>query len=283
MSRWFRFYDGALDDPKVQRLPPNLFKVWVNLLCVASRNDGVLPTQTDLAFLLRLPDDAVAEAIRSLVDAGLLDEGESLSPHNWSTRQHKSDDSKERVRRYRESKRNADVTVTVTPPDTETETEAEEDNEAIASSSDPVAEMVEIYHDAMCPSGCPRVIKITPPRKASALQRLKDCGGMEGWRMAMGRARASPFLTGASSNGWKADFDFFLQAKSFTKLLEGSYDARTPAPGQRGDRVRPGADVALDVANELLGRHRDAGGGPSEFAGAIDAHRHGAGVYRVSG
>ena len=30
MSRWFRFYDAALDDPKVQRLPPAIFKLtWV--------------------------------------------------------------------------------------------------------------------------------------------------------------------------------------------------------------------------------------------------------------
>jgi hypothetical protein len=26
MTRWFRFYDGALDDPKVQALPGDLFK-----------------------------------------------------------------------------------------------------------------------------------------------------------------------------------------------------------------------------------------------------------------
>ena len=31
---WFRFYHGALHDPKVQSLRPELFKFWVNLLCL---------------------------------------------------------------------------------------------------------------------------------------------------------------------------------------------------------------------------------------------------------
>jgi len=34
---WFRFYNDALDNPKVQLLPSDLFKTWVNLLCIASR------------------------------------------------------------------------------------------------------------------------------------------------------------------------------------------------------------------------------------------------------
>ena len=43
MARWFRFYNEALDDPKVQKLPPALFKSWVNLLCLTARHDGTLP------------------------------------------------------------------------------------------------------------------------------------------------------------------------------------------------------------------------------------------------
>ena len=56
MSRWFRFYDGALNDAKVQRLPAPLFKAWVNLLCLASMHDGVLPPVADISFSLRIPE-----------------------------------------------------------------------------------------------------------------------------------------------------------------------------------------------------------------------------------
>ncbi len=41
--RWFRFYSEVLDDPKVQGLSLGLFKMWINLLCIAARNDGYLP------------------------------------------------------------------------------------------------------------------------------------------------------------------------------------------------------------------------------------------------
>lgn len=54
--------------------------------------------------------------------------------------------------------------------------------------------------------------------------RLAECGGIEGWRAALGRIRGSPFLLGQNERGWKADLDFVLQQKSFTRLMEGSYD-----------------------------------------------------------
>ena len=110
MSRWFRFYDSALDDPKVQKLPPELFKIWVNLLCVASRNDGVLPALEDLAFMLRKDEDTLAQVLGELQRLGLIDAFEQgLTPHNWSTRQYQSDNSAERVRKHRESKRHSNV------------------------------------------------------------------------------------------------------------------------------------------------------------------------------
>lgn len=157
----------------------------------------------------------------------------------------------------------------------------EEQNKAIALSSDPVSEMVEVYHEAMAPAGCPRVLKLTPSRKASALQRLKDCGGMDGWRHAMAKARASPFLTGASANGWKADFDFFMQAKSFTKLLEGSYDARKPS-GPVAAKPLSGHAALIAATRSRLGAIPDGGGGEACLSRGVDAHRDGSGVYRLA-
>lgn len=122
MTRWFRFYDGALDDPKVQALPGDLFKIWVNLLCVAARSGGRLPQQ-DLPFLMRMEPAVIDQAIGVLMDRGLIDETEAgLEPHNWNGRQFKSDDSKERVRKHRD--RNGEVTVTETIEPKKNETPA---------------------------------------------------------------------------------------------------------------------------------------------------------------
>lgn len=108
MARWFRMYEETLDDPKAQRLEPALFKTWINLLCLASRHAGQLPEVSDIAFALRLSDESAGQAVKSLVDCGLLDETEGgLVPHNWRGRQYKSDVSTERVKRFRNTEETA--------------------------------------------------------------------------------------------------------------------------------------------------------------------------------
>ncbi len=92
MSHWFRVYDEILDDAKVQRLPPILFRAWINLLAVTSRNGGVLPDLADLAFALRSDEDTVSGWLSDLEGRGLIDADEHGSrPHNWNARQFKSD------------------------------------------------------------------------------------------------------------------------------------------------------------------------------------------------
>jgi hypothetical protein len=146
MSRWFRFYDEVLNDPKVQLLPPEKFKIWVNLLCLASKNDGVLPALDAVTFALRVTRDDLVTTLDQFRDAGLLDLVEvrdapmSYEPHNWKERQYISDTKDptgaERARRYRERHgrvtrdgRDANVSVTATRTDTESDSEADSDSE----------------------------------------------------------------------------------------------------------------------------------------------------------
>jgi hypothetical protein len=133
--RWFRFYHEALDDPKVQRLPAELFKAWVNLLCVAGKNEGHIPDNlTDLAFTMRMSEPKLNAQIEALVTAGLIDRGDTLQPHNWSERQYESDNVATRVKRHRERKAavtsnvpcNVTETEPVTVPDTDTDTDTEQ-------------------------------------------------------------------------------------------------------------------------------------------------------------
>ena len=136
---WFRMYVEVLDDPKAQRLSPQLFKTWINLLCLASRNGGLLPSADDISFHLRLSVTDAQQQIDDLILAGLVDirpDGR-CEPHNWSARQFASDSSTERVRKHREAKQgvtrnvagngegNVSSAVTETPPDSDSETESE--------------------------------------------------------------------------------------------------------------------------------------------------------------
>ena len=135
MSRWFRMYADVLDDPKVQRLPPDLFKVWVNLLCLASRNDGVLPPVEDIAFALRMSQDVTVTVTAELVTRGLLDQGDSLSPHNWAERQFRSDTpesaaERKRAQRAREKERAKAENVTTCHSDSHDDVTPPEQNRA---------------------------------------------------------------------------------------------------------------------------------------------------------
>lgn len=137
---WFRFYHEALNDPKVQRLPPHLFKSWVNLLCLASMHGGKLPSIDDIAFQLRVSAKDAEQQVSELILAGLIDIGATgaTEPHNWKKRQFVSDNSTERVRKHRkqkeqrcdETERNVSCNASEAPPDTE-QNRSEEDTEQI--------------------------------------------------------------------------------------------------------------------------------------------------------
>lgn len=120
--QWFRFYGDAVNDPKVQSLTGEQFKFWVNLLCVASQNEGRIKI-SDLPFILRETKANVQRLIGDLKATSLLvasnQSSDHVAPHQWNKRQYKSDTSAERTRRHRDAKRD----VTVTPPDTDAETE----------------------------------------------------------------------------------------------------------------------------------------------------------------
>jgi hypothetical protein len=123
MSRWWRAYDDALHDPKVQSLPAELFKRWFNLLCVASKTGGYLPPSSELGRLLGRRLDYLQADIQHLCKCGLLDEIEGkIIPHNWFKRQYKSDSSTERVKRFR----NVAMAVSETAPEYRVQKERKE-------------------------------------------------------------------------------------------------------------------------------------------------------------
>lgn len=148
---WFRFWNGTLNSLKVQSLKPDVFKTWVNLLCLASQEDdgGLLPYRDEIAFSLRINDRLLTGHLSILCEAGLLEEeeGNRLRIHDWHEWQPAHDDPAERMRRYRERKRNVTGNGNVAQPlrnakrnanrncsaprarsDSETETETDKDN-----------------------------------------------------------------------------------------------------------------------------------------------------------
>ena len=84
-------------------------------------------------------------------------------------------------------------------------------------------EILEAWQARMVPQGFPPVRKMTAQRTRQLRARLRD-STFEEWQQAMAALERSAFCRGENERGWRADFDFLLQPKSFTKLLEGAYD-----------------------------------------------------------
>jgi hypothetical protein len=129
--RWFKFHADLINDPTLQRLPGDKFKTWINLLCITSKHDGVLPQLSDLAFLLRpIGEDKIAALLEEFCEKGLLDsvDGPGAStrytPRDWASRQYVDVTAADRARRYRDKRRDVtrddrDLDASVTLPDSE--------------------------------------------------------------------------------------------------------------------------------------------------------------------
>lgn len=91
---WFRLYSSILDTRKVQNLPGDLFKTWVNLLSIASQADprGTLPRIGDIAYRLRADIDTIMQQVEELRRRHLLDgDKHHLRIHDWPEWQPDSD------------------------------------------------------------------------------------------------------------------------------------------------------------------------------------------------
>lgn len=130
MSRWWRAYDEAVDDPKLCLLNDKQHRAWFNLCCITSQNGGTLPPIAAVAFKLRMPIMKAKHLIAELVTLGLIDQDETaFTPHNWNARQYKSDvtdptaASRQKTYRERNKHRNGDRNAAVTNTDTRADTE----------------------------------------------------------------------------------------------------------------------------------------------------------------
>ena len=71
--------------------------------------------------------------------------------------------------------------------------------------------------------GLPIASKLSDQRKRAIAARRREYPDAESWRAAFRTLRRVEWLHGKNDRDWRADLDFFLQAKSFTKLVEGAY------------------------------------------------------------
>lgn len=126
---------------------------------------------------------------------------------------------------------------------------------------DRVSEAVDLWNAMASRTGLSRVSKLTEDRRKKIRARLADAS-WEQFTEAIAAVERSPFCRGDSTDGWRADFDFLLQPKSFNRLIEGSYDR---ASSRNGTSQRMGGNggsggssggrsTPLDAAERWLAR-----------------------------
>jgi len=242
----FRLYNDVINDPKVQLLPKALRWAWIEMLCLASKNDGFLPTVDQIAFSVRASVNDAQSDLDALVLAGLIDitpEGR-LTPHNWSERQFASDSSRERTRNYRERMKkrsgDSDVTSQVTAQDQtrsdQSRSETDPDQNAQARES-----LVEVKSDFVG-QGRGGSVSVEARRKVCA-------------QLAIGNADPLVALYEAwkpSSKARDPDALFISQAARFyAEAPPAVTSACLPLPDRPPDEPLPPVHVSPQLASKL--------------------------------
>lgn len=222
MALWFRFYSDAMRHPKVAKLTDAEFRLWVELLAVASDNDGLIPPLSDLKHVLKRRLDHLSRGLEGLLKASLIDPLDAgYEPHGWSKRQYKSDTSTDRVKKFREK-----CNVSVTPPETEPDTETEPEEEDSCPSNDEPAlkpeHIFERWNETAATLSKPRVRDLTPERRQLLKARIAQYA-LDDFLTVFGKIEGSAFLRG--DTGWRGcAFDWVFKKANFQKILEGNYD-----------------------------------------------------------
>lgn len=159
-NQWFRMYYEFASDPVIQSLAFEDQRHFVVLLClkcqgVLDRNISNENRERIICRGLGLDPMAANEAKRRLVEVGLIETNWQISA--WDRRQYVSDNSTERVRKYRKNKESGNVSGTFqkrTRNRTETDTDKEKELTTVSSQKKFIKPTVEQVAEYVAELGC---------------------------------------------------------------------------------------------------------------------------------
>jgi hypothetical protein len=93
-----------------------------------------------------------------------------------------------------------------------------------------IMSIVEAWNAMAAANGLSQVARVTEKRQNHLNARLNEVG-VDDLLTGIQQIPSSRFLTGHGPEGWKANFDWFLQPSSFVKLQEGFYHNRGRGKG----------------------------------------------------
>ena len=119
--------------------------------------------------------------------------------------------------------------------------------EPVEAAADDVSVAIDEYNSIAERIGTPTCRNRSPARRSRIKARLKDAGGLNGWRAALEKVEANPFFAGGGDSGWRVHIDYFTRAEKFAAILEGAHDRRPSGGGKEPrSRLADYADMARD-------------------------------------
>lgn len=256
--KWIKITTDIFDDEKIlliESLPDSyaIITVWFKLLCLAGKqnNSGVfimgrIPyTEGMLATIFRMKETTVKLALETFAQFGMVEiiDGVITIP-NWEKHQsldqleQARENTRQRVAKHRQKQRllakgeecNVTVTQGVTLPVTpcngdrieqDIEEDKEEDKEQDTHSTGECVRGIIDLFNSLCPS-LPSVQVLNETRRVKIVT-LLNTYSIHQFKQCFENAEKSEFLKGGGDKGWKASFDWIIDAKNFPKVLEGNY------------------------------------------------------------
>lgn len=120
---------------------------------------------------------------------------------------------------------------------------------------EPAKEEIQSVVDAWNQIGLPKIIKMTDERRKRIVA-LLNCYGLSQVLLGIQKVSRSGFCKGNGNNGWKANFDWFINSKYFIRVLEGNYDDTDRSGADSASERKPSYDInkykADALANDLV-------------------------------
>lgn len=209
---------------------PATEKMVLLCLCDHANDDGQCwPSMARIARKCSVTDRTVQRAIKNLRELGILhtegEPGKTLKFHITPRHSVTPDTASPPTMTTRPPTHSRRTPDTVSPKPLENLHQEPSLVKSPPSDDTPltIEEVVEDWNEMAAELGLPTVHKITTARRRAFKARLRDYPELADWSRAFDCIRKAPWMHGNNDRDWCADFDFLLQAKSFTKLTEEAY------------------------------------------------------------
>lgn len=280
---WMKFYPTDWrSDPALRMCGMAARGLWIEMIALMHEAipyghllvSGRSPTDAQLAVLAGAPSDQIPELLGELEAAGVFSrtrEGVIYSRKMTRTakkaavaRKNGKNGGNPALCKQRENQPsdNQPLKGEVKPQKPEARSQIREDANASLSLTidhkpiDEVAEAVLTYRAAAEKQGWPIPQQLDQPRRRAIGARLKEAGGVEGWRIAIEKAASSDWLGQARPfSGF--GIDWIAKPANFKKIMEGNYDDRKSSRSQ--PRAAAQSDAFRDLINDAAAMRRTSG------------------------